>query len=95
MLIDDSLIGKTFRIKDVPHHEQCENCDSCVRLRIIELGMYTGELIEISEHRLGLWIVSILNHNGTVLSKVMMRDEEISKIVLEDEECKVNIKFQQ
>jgi hypothetical protein len=57
----------------------------------MELGMYTGELIEISEHRLGLWIVSILSDNGTVLSRVMMRDEEISKIVLEDEECRVKI----
>lgn len=91
MLIDDSLIGKTFRIKDVPHPEQCENCESCVRLRIMEFGMYSGELIEISEHRLGLWIVSILSDSGTVLSRVMMRDEEISKIVLEDEECRVRV----
>jgi Fe2+ transport system protein FeoA len=91
MLIDDSLVGKTFKIKDVPPPEQCENCDSCVRLRIMELGMYTGELIEISEHRLGLWIVNILSDNGTVLSRVMMRDDEISKIVLEDEECRVKI----
>ena len=53
--------------------------------------MYSGELIEISEHRLGLWIVSILSDNGTVLSRVMMRDEEISKIVLEDEECRVKV----
>ena len=91
MLIDDSLIGKTFRIKDVPQPEQCENCNNCVRLRIMELGMYSGELIEISEHRLGLWIVSILSNNGTVLSRIMMRDEEISKIVLEDEECRIKI----
>lgn len=91
MLIDDSLIGKTFRIKDVPQPEQCENCKSCVRLRIMELGLYSGELIEISEHRLGLWIVSILSDNGTTLSRIMMRDEEISKIVLEDEECRVKV----
>jgi hypothetical protein len=57
----------------------------------MELGMYAGELIEISEHRLGLWIVSILNHNGVVVLRVAMRDEEISKIVLEDEECRVKI----
>jgi hypothetical protein len=57
----------------------------------MELGMYTGELIEISEHRLGLWIVNILSDNGTVLSRVMMRDDAINKIVLEDEECRVKI----
>lgn len=91
MLIDDSLIGKTFRIKDVPPPKQCDNCDNCVRLRIMEFGMYSGELIKISEHRLGLWIVSILDNNGNTLSKVMMRDEEISKIVLEDEECRVKV----
>jgi Fe2+ transport system protein FeoA len=91
MLVDDSLIGKTFRIKDVPESEPCQNCNSCLRLRIMELGMYSGEMIEISAHRLGLWIVNILSDNGSILSKIIMRDEEIKRIILEDEEC--NVKF--
>jgi Fe2+ transport system protein FeoA len=91
MLVDDSLIGKTFRIKDVPESEPCQNCNSCLRLRIMELGMYSGEMIEIEGHRLGLWIVNILSDNGSILSKIIMRDEEIKRIILEDEEC--NVKF--
>ena len=87
MLVDDSLIGKTFRIKDVPESEPCQNCNSCLRLRIMELGMYSGEMIEISDHRLGLWIVNILSSKNNIVSTIMMRDEEIKRIVLEDEEC--------
>jgi len=91
MLINDSLIGKTFKIKDVPESDPCQNCDTCLRLRIMELGMYSGEMIEISGHRFGLWIVNILNNNGTTVSTISMRDEEIKRIVLEDEECRVKL----
>ena len=91
MLIDDSLIGKTFKIKDVPENDPCQNCDVCLRLRIMELGMYSGEMIEISAHRLGLWIVNILSDNRSILSTITMRDEEIKRIVLEDKECRVKL----
>ena len=91
MLVNDSLIGKTFKIKDVPESEPCQNCDVCLRLRIMELGMYSGEMIEIAGHHLGLWIVNILSDNGSILSKITMREEEIRRIVLEDEECRVKI----
>jgi Fe2+ transport system protein FeoA len=91
MLIDDSLIGKIFKIKDVPEGNPCQNCHTCLRLRIMELGMYSGEMIEIAGHRLGLWIVNILSDNGSILSKITMRDEEITRIILEDEECRVKV----
>jgi len=91
MLIDDSLIGKIFKIKDVPEGDPCQNCDTCLRLRIMELGMYSGKMIEIAGHRLGLWIVNILSDNGSILSKITMREEEIRRIVLEDEECRVKV----
>lgn len=91
MLIDDTLIGKVFKIKDVPQPESCNNCSSCLRLRIMELGLFSGEMIEITAHRFGLWIVSILSENGSTVSQIMMRDEEIRRIVLEDEECRIKI----
>jgi hypothetical protein len=48
-------------------------------------------MIEISAHRLGLWIVNILSDNRSILSTITMRDEEIKRIVLEDEECRVKL----
>jgi hypothetical protein len=46
-------------------------------------------MIEISAHRLGLWIVNILSSKNDIVSTIIMRDEEIKRIVLEDEECSV------
>lgn len=87
MEINDSLIGGIFRIRDVPENTPCLKCNSCLRLRIMELGMYKGEKIELVTHKYGLWMVNILNESNTVVSTVAMRDDEINRIILEDDLC--------
>ena len=91
MNVTKDLIGKVFKIKNVPENIPCNNCDSCLRLRIMELGMYEGEMIEIDNYRLGLWTVNILGPSGNRLSKIVMRDDEMSRIILEDESCRVKV----
>ena len=91
MKITKDLIGKVFKIKDVPENSPCSNCDICLRLRIMELGMYNGEMIEIDNYRLGLWTINILGPNGNRLSKIVMRDDEINRIIIEDELCRVKV----
>jgi Fe2+ transport system protein FeoA len=90
MLINDNHIGKTLRISDVPQKLDCENCDVCVRLRLMELGLFEGEYIQIESHSHGLWRLQILNGKGISISSVALRDEEMERVFVEDE-CSIEL----
>ena len=87
MEINDSLIGCVFTIADVPENVPCSNCDPCLGVKIMEMGMYKGERIEVVNHRFGLWTVNILDRNNNVVSTVAMREEEVKRIILDDGVC--------
>jgi hypothetical protein len=90
MLITDKHIGKTLRISDVPQKIDCENCKVCVRLRIMELGLFEGEYIQIDSHSHGLWRLQILNGRGVSISGVALRDEEMERVFVEDD-CSIEL----
>ena len=69
-------------IIDVPQADNCQNCVSCLRLRLMEMGFVNGQPIEIVSHKLGLWIVNILSDNGDTSSTYALRDEEFERICL-------------
>jgi len=91
MKADNSLIGKMIKVTDVPQNEPCFNCKPCVRLRLMELGLIDGQRIRIDSHKLGLWIIHILgiDTDDTVYT-LALRDEEIKRILFDDEECKIS-----
>jgi Fe2+ transport system protein FeoA len=90
MLITDQHIGKTLRISDVPQKLNCDNCKVCVRLRILELGLFEGEYIQIDSHSHGLWRLQILNGKGVSISGVALRDEEMERVFVEDD-CSIEL----
>ena len=90
MLITDQHIGKTLRISDVPQKLDCENCRVCVRLRLMELGLFEGEYIQIDSHSHGLWRLQILNSKGVSISGVALRDEEMERVFVEDD-CSIEL----
>jgi Fe2+ transport system protein FeoA len=90
MLITDQHIGKTLRISDVPQKLDCDNCKVCVRLRIMELGLFEGEYIQIDSHSHGLWRLQILNGRGVSISGVALRDEEMERVFVEDD-CSIEL----
>jgi Fe2+ transport system protein FeoA len=90
MLITDQHIGKTLRISDVPQKLDCDNCKVCVRLRIMELGLFEGEYIQIDSHSHGLWRLQILNGRGVSISVVALRDEEMERVFVEDD-CSIEL----
>lgn len=85
MLITNEHIGKILRITDVPQIIDCKNCKVCVRLRIMELGLYQGEYMKIESHSHGLWRLQILNHSGISVSTLALRDDEMERIFVQDE----------
>jgi Fe2+ transport system protein FeoA len=48
----------------------------------MEMGLITGERVEIEDRRLGLWIVNILSENEDISSRVALRQEELDRICL-------------
>jgi Fe2+ transport system protein FeoA len=90
MLITEQHIGKTLRISDVPQKLDCDNCKVCVRLRIMELGLFEGEYIQIDSHSHGLWRLQILNGKGVSISGVALRDEEMERVFVEDD-CSIEL----
>jgi Fe2+ transport system protein FeoA len=90
MLITDQHIGKTLRISGVPQKLDCDNCKVCVRLRIMELGLFEGEYIQIDSHSHGLWRLQILNGKGVSISGIALRDEEMERVFVEDD-CSIEL----
>jgi len=90
MLITEQHIGKTLRISDVPQKLDCDNCEVCVRLRIMELGLFEGEYIQIDSHSHGLWRLQILNGKGVSISGIALRDEEMERVFVEDD-CSIEL----
>jgi hypothetical protein len=86
-----NLIGKTVKIKDVPQNSPCYECTPCMRLRLMELGLLEGQKIELSKHSVGLWVVKILTDNGNISSTLALREEELDRILIEDESCVFNL----
>lgn len=86
-----NLIGKTVRIKDVPQNSPCFECTPCMRLRLMELGLLEGQKIELSKHSVGLWVVKILTDNGNISSTLALREEELDRILIEDDSCVFNL----
>ena len=49
-----------YEVVDVPQNNPCENCTPCMRLKLMEMGFIHGQEIEISEKKLGLYLVNII-----------------------------------
>lgn len=80
MKFSESEVGKVFTISEVMQGIPCEKCNSCIRMRLMEMGLVSGEKIEIVDHKFGLWSVNILSELGNKVSTIALRDEEIERV---------------
>lgn len=81
------LINKIIKIKDISPYNPCLKCSPCLALRLMELGLINGQKIEIKSHQLGLWLINILSDNNTPISTIALRENEIERIIFDDENC--------
>lgn len=79
--LPDGVIGKRYKILSIAENNPCMNCIPCMRLRKMELGLIPGEIIELENHILGIWIIKIEGQND---SRLAMRDSEIEGIMIEE-----------
>jgi Fe2+ transport system protein FeoA len=80
---------KTLVVKDVPQSQVCLNCKSCLRLRLMEMGVVPGQKIRLKQYQKSLWTLTILE-NDNPISTYGLREDEIERILLE-EECIVSL----
>jgi Fe2+ transport system protein FeoA len=73
-----------YEVIDAPQPVNCENCNPCLRIRLMELGFITGQKIELGMKRLGLYSVNILTDNGDVAQTIALREEELERICLKE-----------
>lgn len=84
MKFDSANIGKIYTIEDISVGIPCENCNPCLRLRLMELGFIGGEKIQITGHRMGIWTIDVLSENNSVAYTIALRDEEADRVCLLD-----------
>ena len=87
MKLKNQNAGTFYRIKGVSQPEECQNCKVCLKLRMMELGLMPGAILQLNTHNLGLWVLNILSENGVVESSLALREDEAERILLEDDEC--------
>lgn len=73
-----------YDVLDVPKSNNCQNCTPCMRLKLMEMGFIQGQHIEITNKKLGLYLVNILSENGLVDSTIALRQEELDRICLKE-----------
>lgn len=80
MKIDDSIVGQVFQVSEIFKGVPCYECNSCIRIRLMEMGIFDGEKVKIVGKTHGLWRIDILSDMETTLSSLALRDEEIERI---------------
>ncbi len=80
MKLTKENIGNTYEISEILRGVPCQNCPTCIKLRLMEMGLDSGEKIEVEGYRHGLLILNILSRNGYPTSKMALREEEFQRI---------------
>ena len=80
MKIKNEFIGEVFEVNDIFRGVPCMECDSCIRMKLMEMGLFNGEKIKLVGKSHGLWRLDILNSKNTTVSTLALRDEEVDRI---------------
>jgi len=73
-----------YEVIDVPQPTNCQNCNPCLRIRLMELGFISGQKIELGKKRMGLYSINVLSDNGYVTQTIALREEELDRICLKE-----------
>ena len=69
-----------YEVIDVPQKDPCENCNPCMRMRLLEMGFILGTDINVIEKQSGMFIVDMLSPNGSIEQTIALRKEELDRV---------------
>jgi Fe2+ transport system protein FeoA len=73
-----------YEIVDIPEPLICENCNQCMRVKLMEMGLIIGQDIQIQKKQWGLYIINLLSKDGHVEQTLAMGEDELSKVCLKE-----------
>lgn len=79
-MFNDLTIGKIYEISDISSGNPCLSCNSCIRMRLMEMGLTQGEKIRIDDKSHGLYRLSVLSKKGSLYTTLALREEEMERI---------------
>lgn len=77
------VIEKVLTVKDVLKQNPCLNCQTCLRLRLLEFGIIAGQKVKIKKFSKELWKLTILDESGNSTFSLGVRKEEAERILFE------------
>ena len=75
---------RTYDVIDIPQPDDCQNCTSCMRLRLLEMGFIPGQHLKIEGERFGLYVVHMITNNGRIEQTIALRSDELGRICLKE-----------
>lgn len=76
-------------VTDIPQPIDCLNCDFCLRVKLLEMGLVPGTHIRIEKEKWGINIVHLLNEVGVIETTLALRSEELGRVCLQPETCPI------
>lgn len=79
-MFNSLTVGKVYEISEISSGNPCLSCNSCIRMRLMEMGLTQGEKIRIDDKSHGLYRLSVLSTKGTLFTTLALREEEMDRI---------------
>lgn len=73
-----------YQVLDVPANIPCENCNPCMRMRLMEMGFIQGQEIDVKEKMKGMFIVDMLTEDGIIEQTIALRKNELGRICMKE-----------
>ena len=80
---------KLLSIKENISGEICNDCNFCLRMKLLEIGVRPGQQIKLQQVNKELWRVSILE-DGKPITNLGLRKTEVDEL-LADDKCFLQI----
>lgn len=79
-MFDNLTVGKVYKISEISSGTPCLSCNSCIRMRLMEMGLTEGEKIRVEDKSHGLYRLSILSKKENLFTTLALREEEMERI---------------
>jgi Fe2+ transport system protein FeoA len=79
-MFNNLSVGKVYEISEISSGNPCLECNSCIRMRLMEMGLTEREQIRVEDKSHGLYRLSILSKKGSLFTTLALREEEMERI---------------